>query len=353
MMERAGAIVDRALAGESMTEVYSAFARLAVECTRGDAAWVLLERADERFVASHVEGRDDEHDDAHGGGPRPLPGFLRSAELETRLARRPLTHAAPGEPTPYITAPVRLGAEHLGCIVLALREDATRPEDDVRAIVGLAALVAVAHRCRDLHRERRQAHDETVQALTNALRARDEETAGKSQRVASLARELALELGYDPKSDETHHLYHGALLHDIGKLGVPEVVLEKESPLTDAEWREMQRHPETARHILEGIPHLEGAAELIYACRERWDGSGYPRGLTGDGIPLAARIFAVADAWEALTSPRSYGPTLTPEEAQSEIVASAGQRFDPEVVEAFERLAPVWAGEARRRRAAA
>lgn len=171
--------------------------------------------------------------------------------------------------------------------------------------------------------------------------------------MASLARELALELGYDPKADETHDLFHGALLHDIGKLGVSEQVLEKAAPLTAAEWREMQRHPETARQILEGIPHLEGAAELIYACRERWDGSGYPRALAGEGIPLAARIFAVADAWEAMTSPRSYGPTLTPEQAQAEIVESAGQRFDPQVVEAFERLAPVWAGEARRRGAAA
>ena len=351
MMERAGAIVDRALVGEALTEVYAAFARLAVDCTGGDAAWVLLERADERFVASHVEGPDDEHDDALGGGPRPLPGFLRGAELETRLARRPLARTEDGA-TPYVTAPVRLGAEHLGCIVLAFGRAVPR-EDDMQALAGLAALVAVAHRCRDLHRERRQAHYETVQALANALRARDEETAGQSQRVASLARELALELGYDPKADETHDLFHGSLLHDIGKLGVSEWVLEKASPLTDAEWREMQRHSETARQILEGIPHLEGAAELIYACRERWDGSGYPRGLTGDGIPLAARIFAVADAWEAMTSPRSYGPTLTPEQAQAEIVESAGQRFDPQVVEAFERLAPVWAGEARRRGAAA
>lgn len=352
-MERAGAIVDRALAGEPMTEVYASFARLAVESTHGDAAWVLLERADERYVSSHVRGRDDEHDDAHGGGPRPVPGFLRGAELETRLARRPLTHIEPGAPTPYVTAPVRLGAEHLGCIVLSLGEDASQADQDMAAIVGLAALVAVAHRCRDAHRDRREAHDETVQALTNALRARDEETAGKSQRVASLARELALEMGYDPKADETHDLYHGALLHDIGKLGVPETVLEKESPLTDAEWRQMQRHPETARQILEGIPHLNGAAQLIFACRERWNGSGYPRGLQGEQIPLAARIFAVADAWEAMTSPRSYGPTLTPDEAQAEIVATAGERFDPEVVEAFERLAPVWAGEAKRRGAAA
>ena len=347
VMERAGAIVDRALAGEAMTEVYTAFARLTVDATGGDAAWVLLERRDERFVASHVSGRHEEH----GGGPWPVPGFLRGTELETRLARRPLARTEDGA-TPYATAPVRLGAEHLGCIVLAYGEGAPQ-EDDVQALGGLAALVAVAHRCRDLHRERRQAHDETVRALTNALRARDEETAGQSQRVASLARELALELGYDPKADETHDLFHSALLHDIGKLGVSEQVLEKESPLTDAEWREMQRHPETARQILEGIPHLEGAALLIYACRERWDGSGYPRGLTGEEIPLAARIFAVADAWEAMTSPRSYSPTLTPEQAQDEIVASVGTRFDPQVVEAFGRLAPVWAGEARRRGEAA
>ncbi|MDA1061996.1 MAG: GAF domain-containing protein, partial [Chloroflexi bacterium] len=142
MMERAGAIVDRALAGEALTEVYAAFARLAVDSTGGDAAWVLLDRDDERFVASYVDGRDDERDDAYGGGPRPVPGFLRGAELETRLARRPLLRNE-GGPTPYVTAPVRLGAEHLGCLVLAFGEGA--PEDaDTRALGGLAALVAVA-----------------------------------------------------------------------------------------------------------------------------------------------------------------------------------------------------------------
>jgi len=347
MMERAGGILDRALAGESMTEVYAAFARLAVEYTDAHAAWILLERGDERFVASHIEGSDDEHDDALGGGPRPLPGFLRGAELETKLARRPLVRT--DGPAPFITAPVRLGPEHLGCIVIALNDDHGDAEQDAQAMVGLASLIAVGHRCRDLHRERRASHEETVRALTNALRARDEETASKSQRVASLARELALELGYDPRADETRDLYYGALLHDIGKLGVPEDVLAKETPLTPEEWRDLQRHPETARQILEGIPHFERAAELIFACRERWDGSGYPRGLAGERIPMSARIFAVADAWEAMTSPRTYGPVLSPEEAEAEIVGSSGLRFDPQVVEAFERLAPVWSGEARRR----
>jgi len=104
MMERAGAIVDLALAGEAMAEVYAAFARLAVGVTGGDAAWVLLECQDERFVASHVRG----HDDELGGGARPVPGFLRGAELETRLARRPIARTADGA-TPYATVPVRLG----------------------------------------------------------------------------------------------------------------------------------------------------------------------------------------------------------------------------------------------------
>ena len=338
MMERAGAIVDRALEGEDAPEVYGAFAELAVESTGGHAAWVLLERDGERFLASYPERLG------------PAPSFLRAAELETRLARRPMVRA-PGEGgAPYITAPVRLGIEHLGCVVLALDpgEDVSG-ESDAESLVGLASLVAVAHRCRELHRERRRAHDETVRALTNALRARDEETAGESQRVAG----LALELGYDPKSDETHDLYHRALLHDIGKLGVPEAVLDKEQPLTQEEWGAMRRHPELAGQILEGIPFLEAAEGLILACRERWDGTGYPKGLKREEIPLAARIFAVADAWEAMTSPRTYGPTLTPEEAHAEIVATSGTRFDPQVVEAFERLVSVWLAEAKRRREAA
>ena len=342
MMQEAGSIVDRALEGEDASDVYGAFAALAVESTAGHAAWVLLEREGERFVASHPE--------QHG----PAPAFLRAAELETRLARRPMVRGPEDGGAPYITAPVRLGIEHLGCVVLALDEEGDADaEATAESLTGLASMVAVAHRCRELHRERRRAHDETVRALTNALQARDEETAGEAQRVASLARELALELGYDPKADETHDLYHGALLHDIGKLGVSEAVLEKSQPLTQEEWGEMRRHPELAGQILEGIPFLEGAAELILACRERWDGKGYPKGLKGDEIPLAARIFAVADAWEAMTSPRAYGPVLTPEQAHAEMVVSAGTRFDPQVVQAFERLAPVWVSEARRRAEAA
>ena len=341
MMERAGAIVDRALEGEDASDVYGAFARLAVECTRAGAAWIVLERDGQRFAGAYP----------NRSGPQ--PSFLRTAELETRLSRRPMVRTPAEGGVPFVTAPVRLGTEHLGCVVLALDESCADPEVEAQALVGLASLIAVAHRCRELHRERRRAHEETVRALTNALRARDPETAGESQRVTSLARELALELGYDPKADETHDLYHGALLHDIGKLGVPEAVLDKAEPLTEEEWGEMRRHPELAAEILEGIPFLDGAARLIHACRERWDGEGYPRGLAGQQIPPAARIFAVADAWEAMTSPRSYGPVLTPEEAHAEIAASAGTRFDPQVVEAFERLAPVWLSEAARRNAVA
>jgi putative two-component system response regulator len=341
LMEQAGAVVDRSLAGEDMSEVLSAFARLAVEHSSGHAAWVILERDEQRYVAACPEH------------PAAQPAFLRSAELETRMARRPVLRGGREGGPPYVSVPVRLGPEHLGCLVIALEPGANHLDEETKPLAGLASLIGVAFRSRQVQRDRRQAQTETVRALTNALRARDEETAGESQRVAGLARELALELGYDPKSDETHDLYHGALLHDIGKLGVPESVLDKAEPLTDAEWATMRLHPGVAMQILDDITFLEGAARLIYACRERWDGKGYPEGLAGEEIPLAARIFAVADAWEAMTSPRAYGPALTPEEAEAEVRANAGARFDPQVVQAFERLAPVWAAEALRRRQAA
>jgi HD-GYP domain-containing protein (c-di-GMP phosphodiesterase class II) len=170
-----------------------------------------------------------------------------------------------------------------------------------------------------------------------ALDLRDRETEGHSQRVAALSVRLAEMLGVS--GDELIHLRHGALLHDIGKVGVPDHILHKAGPLTDEEWAIMRQHPVHAYRLLVSNQFLRAALPVPYCHHEKWDGSGYPRGLKGTEIPLAARIFAVADVWDALTSDRPYRPAWANERALAYIREQAGKHFDPAVVAAFLQLA--------------
>ena len=128
---------------------------------------------------------------------------------------------------------------------------------------------------------------------------------------------------------------HGVLLHDIGKIGIPDAILLKPGPLTPAEWKIMRRHPEIGRQIVERIPFLRGAVPIVYHHHERWDGTGYPLALRGEAIPLGARIFAVADALDAMTFDRPYSRAISFETARAEIERCAGTHFDPDVVATF------------------
>ncbi len=130
----------------------------------------------------------------------------------------------------------------------------------------------------------------------------------------------------------------GALLHDIGKMGVPDEILLKPGPLTDEEWVKMKKHPTFAYELLYPIRYLRLALDIPYCHHEKWDGSGYPRGLKGNQIPLVARIFAVVDVWDALTADRPYRPAWTAEKARQHILTSSGTSFDPEVVDTFMRV---------------
>lgn len=173
----------------------------------------------------------------------------------------------------------------------------------------------------------------TLESLSAALDARDHETEGHSKRVTSLTVAIARAMGV-PES-ELLHIEWGSLLHDVGKIGVSDTILLKPGPLTPAEWEEMRRHPEIGYRMLRGVKFLEGALSIVLYHHERYDGKGYPRGLKDSEIPLGARIFAVADAYDAMTSPRPYRPARTKEEALAEIQQGAGTQFDPEVVEHF------------------
>ncbi len=183
------------------------------------------------------------------------------------------------------------------------------------------------------HQELSQAYAATLEGWAMALELRDFETKGHSQRVTGLALKLARALGV--AEADLAHIYRGALLHDIGKIAVPDSILLKEGPLTSEEWVIMRQHPIFAYELLAPIAYLRPALDIPFCHHEKWDGSGYPRGLKGEEIPLAARIFSVADVWDALGSDRPYRPAWPPEKIKTHLQEQAGQQFDPRVVEIF------------------
>ena len=179
-------------------------------------------------------------------------------------------------------------------------------------------------------------YDRTLTALMSALDARDRETEGHSIRVSRLACLLGEEVGLN--DHQLKALERGALLHDIGKIGITDTILHKPGKLTDEEWRVMRIHPDIGARIVEGIPFLQETLPVIRYHHERWDGSGYPVGLKGADIPIQARIFAVADVFDALTSSRIYRKKSLPDEAVQYLRDQAGSLFDPAIVEALTNL---------------
>jgi putative nucleotidyltransferase with HDIG domain len=173
----------------------------------------------------------------------------------------------------------------------------------------------------------------TLEALATALDTRDSETLGHSLRVAAYTVAVARRMGVG--EPDLTDIYRGALLHDVGKIGVPDAILRKPGRLTPEEWNEMRRHPELGYRILEGVDFLERAREIVLSHQERFDGQGYPRGLRGTDIPLGARIFAVVDTMDAMTSDRPYRKARSYDEARAEIRRHSGTQFDPEVVRTF------------------
>jgi response regulator RpfG family c-di-GMP phosphodiesterase len=192
------------------------------------------------------------------------------------------------------------------------------------------------------------AYRTTLKALVTALETRDSETHGHSERVVAFSLRLGREMNLS--EDELSSLEFGSLLHDIGKIGVPDAVLRKPAPLTEPEWYEMRKHPVHGEQILGGIEFLEGATRVVAQHHEKWDGTGYPVGLRGEEIDQNARIFAVADAFDAITSDRVYRVGKSYDAAARELEEWAGRQFDPSVVEAFRRVSPEEWEALRRRR---
>jgi putative nucleotidyltransferase with HDIG domain len=179
----------------------------------------------------------------------------------------------------------------------------------------------------------RSTYENTLLALVAALDARDHETEGHSERVANYAVRIGEKMGLE--GEDLTNLRLGALLHDIGKIGLPDSVLRKNGPLTENEWRQMRLHPRTGFTILQGIEFLGAPSQIVVCHHEHYDGSGYPLGQKGEEIPVAARIFAVADAFDAITSDRAYRSAQSMAAAVAEVERCSGTQFDPQVVEAF------------------
>jgi putative two-component system response regulator len=221
----------------------------------------------------------------------------------------------------------------------------TKPFDSLELIARLQGVTRLnrfrrlaeqRHELEILHGELVVSYDKTIEGWSRALDLRDKETEGHARRVTEQTVKLAIRAGLS--EEELKHVWRGALLHDVGKLGIPDSILHKPDKLTEEEWRIMRKHPIYAHDWLSTIEYLKPALDIPYCHHEKWDGSGYPRGLKGEEIPFTARLFAIVDVWDALTSDRPYRAAWTKEKALEYIQTQAGTHFDPSVVELFLKL---------------
>jgi response regulator RpfG family c-di-GMP phosphodiesterase len=233
----------------------------------------------------------------------------------------------------FYGVPLFFGGQPKGLLQLFHRTPIDPGTDWLNFLETLASQASIAISNAELFAYLAQSYDATLQGWVGALDLRDKETEGHSLRVTEMTVHLARQMGLH--EDELVHIRRGALLHDIGKLGIPDSILLKPGKLTEEEWAIMKTHPTLAYQWLSPITYLHPALDIPYCHHEKWDGSGYPRGLQGEQIPLAARIFAVIDVWDALSSDRPYRKRWPKEQVYAHVQANAGTHFDPAVVQAF------------------
>lgn len=243
----------------------------------------------------------------------------------------------------YAAVPLIAKSEVKGVMEVFRKESIPEKESWSEFLQSLAMQAAIAIDNADLftkmektNQELLQAYEATIEGWARALELRDKETHGHSQRVIDLTLDLARELGLS--QNELIQLKRGVFLHDIGKMAVPDSILLKPGSLTPDEWIIMKQHPQFAYEMLSGIPYLSTALDVPYCHHEKWDGSGYPRGLSGEDIPISARIFAVVDVWDALTSDRPYRAAWPEMQVMTYLSDQTGKHFDPNVVKTFLRL---------------
>ncbi|MDP1547111.1 MAG: GAF domain-containing protein [Anaerolineales bacterium] len=271
------------------------------------------------------------------------PIFIPDVTQIEDLHKSAVCQALMGDALSCVCIPLRTNTSAIGVVYLNWKKKTFLSADESRLLESLAEIAANAIHRSTLHLQTVQqaqditlAYDATIEGWSRALDLRDRETEGHSQRVTNLTLQLAQALGVN--ESELEHIRRGALLHDIGKMGVPDNILRKAGALSEEEWALMHRHPQLAHEMLFPIAYLQPALDIPYCHHEKWDGSGYPRGLKGEEIPLAARIFAVVDVFDALTSDRPYRPAWTKRKATAHIRQQSGIHFDPKVLRVFLKL---------------
>ncbi|MBB6050326.1 HD-GYP domain-containing protein [Armatimonas rosea] len=262
--------------------------------------------------------------------------LIHDAQLDIRHSR--LADERTGRVThSLLSVPLVRGGTVIGAMqAINKQESPVFEHADLELYRAIADVAALALENALLYTQLESSYNATLEVLSTALDQRDHETEGHSQRVSEFTVRLAQEIGLP--LEEQRFLRRASLLHDIGKIGIPDAILNKPGPLTQDERRVMQRHPQLGFEMLQGIPHLHRERELVLTHQERWDGKGYPNGLRGEAIPLSARIFAIADTFDAILSDRPYRKGRDYATARAIIASEIGQQFEPRLVEAFMRI---------------
>jgi putative nucleotidyltransferase with HDIG domain len=325
---------------EELQQAASHIAESALRVANASVAGIVL-FTKERKIETEVE---IDENGAHPGLRHPMD------LIEQTLESGQIIHMTPDQVSATICFPLQTLSRNYGALWLNIpniREYFSHYASNMQTLANQAVLALErsillvesqkqAEAIESAYEELELTYDRTLAALMSALDARDRETEGHSTRVSDLACLLSAELGLSKLAIKA--IDRGSLLHDIGKIGISDTILHKPSPLTREEWRVMRQHPDIGARIIEDIPFLQDTLPIIRYHHERWDGSGYPVGLRGKDIPLHARIFAVADAFDALISDRPYRNRISVDEALTFIKEQSGILFDPEIVSAFERM---------------
>ncbi len=271
------------------------------------------------------------------------PIFISDVTERSEFTQWEVCRALMAGMTACACVPLKTAESTVGLLYLACRSRREATRGEIRLLTSIAEMAGNALHRATLHEQTERdavalalAYDATIEGWARALELRDRETEGHTRRVTEMAERLARAMSMS--EGELIHLRRGALLHDMGKMGVPDGILLKPGTLTDEEWMVMRLHPRLAYDMLAPIGYLHPALDIPYCHHEKWDGTGYPRGLKGEQIPLAARIFAVADVWDALRSDRPYRKGWPEEKVREYIREQAGKHFDPQVLAIFLEL---------------